>query len=398
MKRFAELVAPLPPEEFFSTYWEKRPLILNRPVAAPHGALLSLDEVDRVLTGSNLDFPMIRLVRNEEQLERSLYTFASGRIDALAVTKLFAEGTTIILDQLQRHLPALRDLCADLEDELGVAFHTNVYLTPPGASGFKVHYDTHDVFILQVVGAKDWELFVSPLELPLPGQGHDEEGRIPGALTTRFKLEPGDLAYLPRGIYHHATASEEGSLHITLGVVERSWSSFMLEAVSEVCLREVELRRALPVGFGLATFDSTDSEGTFRRLWARLTEELDFAAVSKSFAERSLQAHGRDLEGQLREAMTLDRLTGDSLLIARPARLQATQGANGALVVEAPGVTVTFPSVAREAALALLGGRPMKICDLPGSLDIAGKLTLARRMIREGLVRSGGEGEASRDQ
>ena len=171
----------------------------------------------------------------------------------------------------------------------------------------------------------------------------------------------------------------------------------MLEAVSEVCLRQVELRQALPVGFGLAKFDSTAAEAAFRGLWARLTKELDFEAVSKRFVDRSLQAQDRDLEGQLREAMSLDQLTGDSLLIARHVRLRATEEADGTLVVEAPSVTVTFPSDAGEAAKALLGGRPVKICDIPGTLDLAGKLALARRMIREGLVRSVRERDACRD-
>lgn len=69
-------------------------------------------------------------------------------IDAVAVSKLFANGVTIVLDQMQRRLLTLATLCRDMENEVGTTFQTNLYLTPPHGGGFEVHYDTHDVFIL----------------------------------------------------------------------------------------------------------------------------------------------------------------------------------------------------------------------------------------------------------
>ena len=32
----------------------------------------------------------------------------------------------------------------------------NAYITPPENQGFAAHYDTHDVFVLQVSGSKRW--------------------------------------------------------------------------------------------------------------------------------------------------------------------------------------------------------------------------------------------------
>ena len=36
--------------------------------------------------------------------------------------------------------------------------------------GFKAHFDTHDVFVLQIEGCKRWTLYDTPIELPLRGQ------------------------------------------------------------------------------------------------------------------------------------------------------------------------------------------------------------------------------------
>lgn len=386
MSRFAEFIAPVSSERFFADYWERQPLIVDAADSARFGALFSLEEADRILTAGALNFPAIRLARGETRLDPAEFTFASGRIDPLAVAKQFDSGTTIILDQLQETVPALRDLCWDLQSELGFAFHTNIYVTPPNAQGFKVHYDTHDVFILQIAGAKEWETFESPIALPLTGQVHDEEDRVPGKGLVRFRLEPGDLAYVPRGIYHQAVSDRETSVHITLGVVERSWCSFMMEAIAEASLREVELRRALPVGFGLAGFDLAASEREFRRLWAVLGSSIDFQAVAHSFAERLVRGQRGHIEGQLLQMASIGSLTDETLLTARRQTVIVTEGADSSITVEAPSVSVTFPAVARPAVDLFLSGGTVRLRDLPGSLDAASRMVLARRMLREGLI------------
>jgi len=44
---------------------------------------------------------------------------------------------------------------------------------PPSAQGAKPHYDTCDVFVLQVVGSKEWTIYGTPVKLSLPGQEFD---------------------------------------------------------------------------------------------------------------------------------------------------------------------------------------------------------------------------------
>ena len=56
----------------------------------------------------------------------------------------------------------------------------NAYLTPPGSQGFAVHSDTHDVFVFQTAGSKQWEV-------------HTPDG------VEQVLLEPGVSMYLPTG-------------------------------------------------------------------------------------------------------------------------------------------------------------------------------------------------------
>ena len=100
------------------------------------------------------------------------------------------------------HLPELGYLVLGLEAELGCRVQGNVYLSPPGESSFLPHYDTHDVFVAQAHGSKQWVLFEGPDSSPptrpfQPGDRHPGEER---ASFTHFAQAT--LCYVPRGVMH----------------------------------------------------------------------------------------------------------------------------------------------------------------------------------------------------
>ena len=71
---------------------------------------------------------------------------------------------------MHKYIPSLRNFANNLANEYGHFFQTNLYLTPPNAQGFKTHYDSHDVFILQIHGKKKWRFYNTPIKLPLKEQ------------------------------------------------------------------------------------------------------------------------------------------------------------------------------------------------------------------------------------
>jgi ribosomal protein L16 Arg81 hydroxylase len=253
--KFAQLIQPLTTQEFFSSYWEKKHLVLSRQSPDTYRELLSLDDIDRALTEMNSRHPDITLATGEKLPSVGEYTTADGIIDPVAAIKLFSQGTTIVLSNMQRKLPKLSALCRSLAAESSIPFQTNLYLTPPRSQGFRLHYDTHDVFILQVLGSKNWRIYDSPVELPPRGRGYSPAKPKPGALSDKFLLQQGDLLYMPRGLYHEAISDESTSLHITLGANSITWSDFLFEAVAAACLKDVSFRRSLPIGFANPGFN-----------------------------------------------------------------------------------------------------------------------------------------------
>jgi ribosomal protein L16 Arg81 hydroxylase len=77
-------------------------------------------------------------------------------VDGRKVLGLFADGATVVLQGLHRYWPPLTELVRGLELALGHPCQANAYLTPPGSQGFAVHSDSHDVFVFQTAGTKQW--------------------------------------------------------------------------------------------------------------------------------------------------------------------------------------------------------------------------------------------------
>ena len=149
--------------------------------------LLSLDDVDALLTGSAIRTPAVRVARDGGVLAESAYVRSgasiagrplSGLVDPRKALALFEGGATIVLQGLHRYWPPLSDLVGRLELELGHPCQANAYLTPPGSQGFAVHEDAHDVFVFQTHGTKLWEIHHARGERPCAHEAHPRR-RLP---------------------------------------------------------------------------------------------------------------------------------------------------------------------------------------------------------------------------
>ena len=119
------------------------------------------------------------------------------------VLELHAAGASMVLQGLQFTDPHLARVANNLALDLGHAVQVNAYLSPAAARGLELHFDYHDVFVLQLDGRKRWRVW-EPLErtrrpvragprVPMPT--FDELGEPALDLT----LTAGDCLYLPRG-------------------------------------------------------------------------------------------------------------------------------------------------------------------------------------------------------
>jgi ribosomal protein L16 Arg81 hydroxylase len=292
--------------------------------------------------------------------------------DTGKVLTAFDAGVTIALQGLQYTHPPLARFCRSLEAELTHPVQANAYFTPPDAQGFSRHYDTHDVFSLQVVGEKRWLVFEPSLELASPGLTRRPEAVTQGEPVLDVVLRPGDTLYLPRGWVHEVFTSETLSLAVTIGVLTYAWIDALRAVVAE-CIEEVEFRRSVP--------ESGEMDDD---LVTMLAQHLAPAEVARRRREQFVQTRRPVLEGHLADIRKVE----DVELTTPLERLPTIVADLYDTVLVFEGKTITFPEQALEA-LAEVTTREgaFTAAELPGLPDDESRLMFVRRLIREGFLR-----------
>ncbi|MFO0608939.1 MAG: cupin domain-containing protein [Polyangiales bacterium] len=382
----ARLLAPVSVDDFLAHYWEQRYLRVPATDRGPTEAPVTLAEIDAVLTGRPHHHPDLQLVDAARTVEVDEYARDDDSIDPVRAVKRFAAGATIVLNRLDEQAPRVRELLARLETELGIHVQANMYLTPRTAQGFPIHYDNHDVIIVQCEGRKRWRLFESPKVLPMRGERFEAAVTKPGAKTDEFVMETGDVLYVPRGLMHEALAEgDELSLHVTIGFHAVRWSEVLLEAIARAAVDDVELRKGIPLG---ALVDGTPDEALAAQLRghaARVLDGVRWERVRDRVEAQYFFGHKERLGGLLLDAAT--ELTLDTPLARRDGAQPALERQGDAVVLTVQGRATRWPAHAATTLENALAGDRFTARSLGDDLDEKGRLTLARRLLAEGAVR-----------
>jgi len=348
--------------------------------------LLSSEVLDRILGTYGLTPRHIRVVRFDRPVDGSEYE-RGGLADPRRVARLFAEGGTVIFDALHdRHEP-LRRLCAAFSRQTGARTQANIYLTPPHAQGFRHHWDTHDVFVLQIEGSKRWRLYEGGEDLPVIGQQFDPETHEAGPVVAEFMLTAGDVLYLPRGVMHAAESGEETSLHITLGLIAYTWSEFLGQCLGELTLRSSRWRENLPFSIGATGADFGEIRQQLIGRIAALPDELDVEAVLSARLDEVGAAFRPCASNYLSQATSAaESLSPTDVIRPRPDLRSRAEIRDGQIVVIAAGRELEFPEAAAGTVRSVLEGGPQTAGSLDRSLDWPGRKIVLGTMIREGIL------------
>lgn len=109
-----------------------------------------------------------------------------------------------------------------------------------------MHFDTHDVFVLQVAGRKRLGRSRAGYQVADSGTEAPRRGRRRPLLD--IVLAPGDVLYVPRGFLHAATPLDEVSAHLTIGILADTWYD-LLQDVAKRAADDVTFRAPLPIGY-----------------------------------------------------------------------------------------------------------------------------------------------------
>jgi len=370
------------PARFVAEYFARAPL--HRPGADPaaFADLLTLADVDHIVSSTAPRQPAFRMVKDGKPLPPGSYTRsarigsrpAPGLADPGRVWDEFAAGATLVLQGVHRYWPPLTRFCRDLELALTHPVQVNVYATPPASQGLGIHHDPHDVFVLQVHGGKRWDVYGAT-----PG-GADQPPLIATGLV------PGDCLYIPRSFPHEARTAESASVHLTIGILGRTWADVVRAAVSGV----VDELAGQPLPVGWAEDPAGLAAGVTERLAevGRRVAGLDAAGLAEREAERFWLSRPPLLEGQLGQVLDLDAVDDDAVVRRRPGAVCRIAVDGDRLRVVLGDRVLHMPARLERAVRAVAGedAGDVTVGDLAPHLDGPGRLVLARRLIREGLL------------
>lgn len=386
-------------DAFFEKYWEQRPYLRHGGETGFADLLLSLDDVDHIITRTSPRTPTFRLVRGGRALPRASYTrhgtVGGQRVDDLPdpgrIMALFDDGATIALQGLHRWWPPVAALCRGLQETLTHPVQANAYITPPGSRGLDVHHDTHDVLALQSEGRKHWVVHEPAVPLPLPRHRWDSDRHAPGERVIDTDLTPGDTLYLPRGTPHAAETTDTYSVHLTIGIRVVTWQQLLERAITRAG-DDPRFRAALPPGFGTRPERLADElaavlDDAGEWLAGMDTQDLVAETVEDLWTRRQ-----PDLRHGLAQLVTAGTIDDETKVRARTGNRALLREQEGRLALVTGDRTVLFPLAARPALERLLDGTT-RVGDLADVLDAGSRVVLVRRLLREGLLLVGGPGD-----
>lgn len=364
-------------QTFLDKVWASRVHVHHTGPDALVG-LLSLDDVDHLLTSVALRTPALRLAKDGDVLPAGTFTRSAtmagspltGLVDGRKVLDHFDAGATVVLQGLHRYWPPLTELVRELELTLGHPCQANAYLTPPGSQGFARHTDTHDVFVFQTHGRKQWEVVDS---------AHSPEER-------EVLLEPGLSMYLPTGTPHSARSQDETSLHVTLGINRLTWRQLLTQVTDRV-LGEERYDGPLPAGYIDEPDRLTETLRTELAAYTRSILELDPADVAQERVAAFLTERTPALRGGLTDRVLLDHVDDDTVLARRPTSACELRPGPERLRVLLGDREMRVPLRLLEPLTFVRDSPSFRVGDLGEWLDPESRLVVVRRLVREGLLR-----------
>jgi ribosomal protein L16 Arg81 hydroxylase len=307
----ADLLAPMRPEQFLAEHYDRQPLHI-RGEPAKFAEVLSWRGINRLLDMTHIwSSHSLQIVMDgtpvpaEQYCARAVGRDANEQLwqpVAARVQDWVQRGASLVLNDIDSLAPGLRAVSEALEGAgLGKA-QGNAYISWQSHKAFPAHFDTHDVWAVQVEGEKIWNVWEGRAEWPvahpafrtLTQAQHEQAKR---GLRAKVHLKPGDLLYLPRGWYHDALAEAPASVHVAFGV-HAPLGMDVLHMLLERALGDVEFRKPLPRqdGTAAAKFALTTRAAQLGQRLAELARDPAVMQVLERFvAEYRFRRGGFDL-------------------------------------------------------------------------------------------------------
>lgn len=392
MRDLADLIAPVDVDTFFAEHWERAPLHA-RGGRGIDAALVSTADVEAVIAATPIDGSdesahgavAAAVTIAGHTARESLALDGTGQVAPAAVYSALDAGKSIVIRHLRRSWPPISTLCARVESALGQPVSANMFLTPAHSVGYPDHADTADTFFCQLEGSKTWTIHEPQVTLPC-GPPPDPDATALGAARV-FRLEPGDVLFLPRGWIHSGVAGNGPSLHVTLATMPIRWVDVLHACLDRAAADDVELRRAVPVRTWLAGESSI--EAGVGQIYARARPVAADAVLAELLAG-VIDGLPSPIGARIADVLARALIDDDTVVALRPGLGPLVRIADGRVSMHLSGARVSGPVEAGPAMEYVARQRVVRVGSIP--LDADGRRAFAQALILEGMAEIRGSG------
>ncbi|WP_018626191.1 cupin domain-containing protein [Niabella aurantiaca] len=386
---FDNIIAPCSVESFFYTYHEKKILHVPRNDDAYYRSVLTASEISAFLDRQDIFYPSLRVVKDGKEVPSASYTLKGvpighhkrdGIIHTEKAFALFNEGATLVIQAGQRYFDHLSGCCMELSGKFNAPVQANLYITPNRSQGFNPHWDTHDVFVLQISGTKTWHLYGFEKELPTKNQGFVSKGYNKEPEQT-LQLSPGDFLYIPRGYVHDAVADDGISAHITIGILSFTWIRYFSELLTQL-ENEKAFREAVP--FWRNDLDILIGEKT--ELLKETIGRLARAEALQQLDNQYRKMQPQKIHGYFDNLLQVKKLRKDTVLQVNRNVFYERGEADGQCFVKCFGKTISFSRSLKQAIDHIFEAEKFTVAELPGEQPEDTRMAAVTQLIREGVV------------
>lgn len=388
VQTLAGMLGPVSEAEFLQSYWQKKPLVLRRGNSQAYSGIFNLGDVDVLLKSSSQNASDFDFLRSREAIPREYFAGASNKVLINRLLGLYRDGGTIHVSNVNKYSASIDRLCKSVRDHLGANTESDLWLTSHNSFTPYLHYDGHDIFVLQVHGRKRWCLYDS-MNVPFAPNRVGEELSADelGQPTEVVVLEPGDLLYMPAGTPHSVTTCEPHSLHLGMGIHPITWRDLMGAFLGQL--------DDLPTGFTSPVPNYLLADGAHgelrQRVQALLVEavnQVSFSKLTDRLLCDAIQADTTPHDRHFSQEVLLAVEPQSDTKLRRRGPAHVVSDKNEATLHFAGGGMMSAPRIA-ESSLRFIASSTaagFTAAALPGPLDEESNLILLETLLRIGFL------------
>lgn len=236
--------------DFRTHYFETKPMLVRNCFDS---SPFSWSTIDQALDLQDPTWELLKVL-HKGRIDPSQYVeeyvdvgLRRRRIRKDRIYDLLAAGATLVLNRIELVSNQVRDICMEVGRLVGAQTTSNAYACLGGEPATNVHWDTHDVFIVQIRGRKHWQIYEPTHPLPISSQvSNERKDELPTDPVLDEVLSAGDILYVPRGWWHRVVpVAGCDTLHLTIAVHTPLILDYFVWACASILPNLLEVRHSV---------------------------------------------------------------------------------------------------------------------------------------------------------